>query len=65
LALAGLLHECSIGPLLYPGRANRDAYRKLKEAARGDRGRNTGDPVEAMIRAVIDATRNRRGATDG
>jgi hypothetical protein len=64
-ALAGLLHECTLGSLLYPGRANRDAYRALKEAARGDRGRDTGDPVEATIRAIMRATRNRQGATDG
>jgi Golgi phosphoprotein 3 (GPP34) len=64
-ALAGLVFESTLGVLLYPGRANRDAYRTLKEAARGDRGRDTGDPVEATIRAIIRATRNRQGATDG
>lgn len=64
-ALAGLVYESTLGSLLYPGRANRDAYRTLKEAARGDRGKNTGDPAEAAIRAIIRATRNRQGANSG
>jgi hypothetical protein len=59
------VYESTVGSRLYPGRANRDAYRTLKEAARGDRGKNTGDPVEATIRAIISATRKRQGATDG
>lgn len=62
-ALAGLLYECGLGEILYPGRANRDAYGVLKEAARGDRGKGSGDPVDVAIRAGVRATRF--GGNDG
>ena len=62
-ALAGLLYECGLGAIMYPGRANREAYGVLKEAARGRRGKGSGDPIDAAIRAGVRATRF--GGNDG
>jgi len=56
-ALAGLVYESWLGMGLYPGRVNRDSYRRLKEAARGDRGKGSADPVDMTIRAAMRATR--------
>lgn len=49
-ALAGLVHECD---LWIPGHFDRAAQRRYKEAARGRRGTDLADPVEATIRVLM------------
>ena len=49
-ALAGLVHQCT---LWIPGHFDRAAQRKFKEAAKGERGKNKADPVEATIRMLM------------
>jgi hypothetical protein len=57
-ALAGLAFECGIATGRYPGRADRDSYRVLRDTARGARGKgSTAAPAEATIRAAIRAVR--------
>jgi hypothetical protein len=56
-ALAGLVHECD---LWIPGHYDRAAQRMYKEAARGKRGRDPADPVEATIRLLMRAAHNAR-----
>jgi len=53
-ALAGLVYE---GNLWIPGHYDRAAWRRYKEAARGERGRSRTDHVEATIRDLMSATR--------
>jgi hypothetical protein len=56
-ALAGLVHECD---LWIPGHYDRAAQRLYKEAARGKRGTDPADPVEATIRVLMRAAHNAR-----
>ncbi len=56
-ALAGLVHECD---LWIPGHYDRAAQRMYKEAARGNRGTDPADPVEATIRLLMRAAHNAR-----
>jgi hypothetical protein len=56
-ALAGPVYECS---LWIPGHYNRAAWRRYKEAARGERGSSGTDQVEAQIRDLMRATRTAR-----
>ncbi len=56
-ALAGLVHECD---LWIPGHYDRAAQRMYKEAARGKRGTDRADPVEATIRLLMHAAHNAR-----
>ena len=56
-ALAGLVHECD---LWIPGHFDRAAQRTYKEAARGQRGTDPADPVEATIRVLMRAAHNAR-----
>ncbi len=56
-ALAGLVHECN---LWIPGHFDRAAQRMYKEAARGKRGTDPADPVEATIRVLMHAAHNSR-----
>jgi Golgi phosphoprotein 3 (GPP34) len=56
-ALAGLVHECD---LWIPGHFDRAAQRMYKEAARGKRGTDRADPVEATIRVLMHAAHNAR-----
>jgi hypothetical protein len=56
-ALAGLVHECD---LWIPGHFDRAAQRMYKEAARGKRGTDRADPVEATIRLLMHAAHNAR-----
>jgi Golgi phosphoprotein 3 (GPP34) len=56
-ALAGLVHECD---LWTPGHYDRAARRVYKEAARGKRGTDPADPVEATIRGLMHAAHNAR-----
>jgi hypothetical protein len=52
-ALAGLVHECDLW-------IDRAAQRMYKEAARGKRGTDPADPVEATIRVLMRAAHNAR-----
>jgi hypothetical protein len=56
-ALAGLVHECD---LWIPGHYDRAAQRMYKEAARGKRGTDPADPVEATIRVLMREAHNAR-----
>jgi Golgi phosphoprotein 3 (GPP34) len=56
-ALAGLVHECN---LWIPGHYDRAAQRMYKEAARGKRGTDPADPVEATIRVLMRQAHNAR-----
>jgi hypothetical protein len=56
-ALAGLVHQCD---LWIPGHFDRAAHRKYKEAAKGERGRNKANPVEAAIRMLMSDAHNCR-----
>ncbi|HEY3906681.1 MAG TPA: GPP34 family phosphoprotein [Streptosporangiaceae bacterium] len=49
-ALAGLVHACR---LWIPGHVDRAADRRYKDAARGERGKDGTDPVEASIRILM------------
>lgn len=56
-ALAGLVHECD---LWIPGHYDRAAQRLYKEAARGKRGTDPADAVEATIRVLMREAHNAR-----
>lgn len=56
-AFASLVHECD---LWIPGHYDRAAWRTYKEAARGQRGTDPADPVEATIRVLMRGAHNAR-----
>ena len=58
-ALAGLVYQCD---LWIPGHYDRAAWRRYKDAARGERGKNQANPVEATIRVLMRDAHNARNA---
>ena len=61
-AFAGLVFEADLATLFYAGRRHRDAYHRLRDAARAKPGPGDG-PAAAVIRSAIQAART--GANEG